>query len=488
MSTPLTHAAETPATGDLLRWPILGAILRWPHLRTAAQCGLALVALVMVLHGLFGPEIAPSNLATVLTWVHYRGLLIGVLLLAGNVFCAACPLVLARDLTRRLHQPTRHWPRRLTGKWLAIGLMALVLFSYELFDLWALPAATAWLIVGYFGAAVLVDGVFRGAAFCSHVCPVGQFNFVAATLSPLEIRARDRDRCASCVTADCIKGRREAGTPGRVTRRGCELGLFVPAKEGNLDCTFCLDCVNACPHDNVALGLRVPGGELSDDRRRSVIGRLSARPDLAALVLVFTFGALLNAFAMVGPAHVVQDWLGRQAPGAPHAVLLAAIFVVGLVVLPGALSALAAMATRFATGDRHRSVGRVVTAFAYGLVPLGCGIWLAHYGFHLLTGIGTIVPVAQGAVIDASGMALLGAPDWRWLGVRPGLVYPLQLGAIALGTAGAVVSMHGIAVRDYPARSVRAGTSWILLVAALAACAAWVLAQPMDMRGTGWSG
>ena len=196
MSLSRTHVTEPSATADLLRWPIVGPVLRWRHLRTALQCVLAIVAVAIVLHGVFGPQLAPRNLATVLTWVHYRGLLIGVLLLAGNLFCAACPLVLARDLTRRIRRPVRHWPRWLGGKWLAIALMALVLFAYELFDLWALPAATAWLVVGYFGAAILVDSVFRGAAFCSHVCPVGQFNFVASTLSPLEIRPRDRARCA----------------------------------------------------------------------------------------------------------------------------------------------------------------------------------------------------------------------------------------------------------------------------------------------------
>ena len=38
-----------------------------------------------------------------------------------------------------------------------------------------------------------------------------------------------------------------------IAQRGCELYLFQPKKAGNLDCTFCLDCVKACPHDNVAL-------------------------------------------------------------------------------------------------------------------------------------------------------------------------------------------------------------------------------------------
>jgi hypothetical protein len=75
-----------------------------------------------------------------------------------------------------------------------------------------------------------------------------------------------------------------------VLQRGCELALFLPAKVGNLDCTFCLDCVQACPHDNVAISPRVPGLELVDPRRRSGIGRLARREDIAALVVVFVFG------------------------------------------------------------------------------------------------------------------------------------------------------------------------------------------------------
>ena len=136
---------------DVLRWPVVGAVLRWRHLRTTTQVVLGLVALALVLDGLFGPQFAPTNLATLGTWIHYRGLLIGVLLFAGNAFCHACPMIKARDLARRVHAPRLRWPRALRSKWLAIPLFAGVLFAYELFDLWALPAATAWLILGYFG-------------------------------------------------------------------------------------------------------------------------------------------------------------------------------------------------------------------------------------------------------------------------------------------------------------------------------------------------
>ena len=203
-------------------------------------------------------QVAPGNLSTVLTWVHYRGLLVIALLAAGNLFCAGCPFAPGRDVGRRIHAPARLWPKRLRGKWLAIVLFAGVLFSYELFDLWALPRATAFLVLGYFGAALAIDLVFKGASFCKHLCPVGQFNFVASTMSPLELEIRERSTWRVRRTSDCIAGSRALEAPHRLVQRGCELGLYLPAKVGNIDCTFCLDCVHACPHDNIAIRFARP--------------------------------------------------------------------------------------------------------------------------------------------------------------------------------------------------------------------------------------
>jgi polyferredoxin len=285
---------------DLLAVPLLGRLLRWRHARAVFQVPLLLLAIVLVVHGLTGPQQAPKNLATVLTWVHYRGLLVLGLLVAGNVFCMACPFMLVRDLARRVARPVRGWPTALRNKWTGIALLVGVLYAYELFDLWGDPSATAWLIVGYFGVALLVDSLFTGAWFCKSVCPIGQFNFAASSVSPLEVTIKDRATCDACPTNDCLVGRKDPAD-GRVVQRGCELGLFLPRKAGNMDCTLCLDCIHACPVDNVAITARLPASELFDDPDRSGVGRYSARTDLAVLAAVFTFGALLNAFGMVSP-------------------------------------------------------------------------------------------------------------------------------------------------------------------------------------------
>jgi ferredoxin len=472
-----------PRAPDLLRWPGVGPFLRWRHARATLQLVLLAAAAAVALHGWLGPQLAPRNLATVATWVHYRGLLVIGLVAAGNLFCTGCPFVLVRDAGRRLRRPTRRWPSRLRTKWIGLALLVAVLFAYELLDLWAWPRATVVLLLAYFAGALLVDLTFRGAAFCKYVCPIGQYNFVASTLAPLEIRIRDAGTCAACRTHDCIRGRRPPAEPRRVTQRGCELGLFLPAKVGNLDCTLCLDCVQACPHDNVALAARTPGAELGDARRRSGVGRLDRRPDLAALAVVFVFASLLNAFGMVGPVYALEERLGGLLGVRSEAPVLAVIFLAALVALPALLLGAAAAASRLLSGTPSSLAG-VVARYAHALVPFGFGVWLAHYGFHFLTGALTIVPVGQSAAADLLGWPALGSPRWGWAGMRPGSVYPIELGLVLLGTVASVAVAYRISLRDHPRRAGRAAAPWAALVACLAAAAAWVLSQPMEMRGT----
>ena len=473
---------------DVLRLPLIGDLLRWRHVRLALQLALLAIAAAIVLHGFFGPQIAPRNLATVLTSIHWRGLLVVAVLAVGNLFCTACPMVLARDAGRRIVAPRFSWPRRLRGKWAGVILLALVLFAYELFDLWALPRATAWLVLGYFGAAMMIDLLFRGAAFCKHVCPIGQFNFIASTVAPAELRVRDAATCQTCGTFDCIKGRRTKTLPVRVVRRGCELGLFLPTKVGNLDCTLCLDCVHACPHDNIGLVARVPGLELLDGRRRSGIGRLLQRPDIAALAILFTFAALVNAFAMTAPAFAFEQWLAGVLHLSSEALILGLVFVVALIVVPAALLLPAAAITRMVAGVKSMSLGSTLRAYAFALIPFGFAVWAAHYGFHLLTGVLTVVPVVQSAAIDVFGSPLLGEPIWRWVGMTPASVYPLQLGVILLGACGSIALVQATSLRDHPTRPFAVALPWHAALVVLAVAVLWILEQPMEMRGLGGTG
>jgi polyferredoxin len=494
-----SHGNAPKQAIELMDLPGIGRFLRWRHARTAVQIPMLLLAGLMVFDGLFGPQLAPKNLATVITWVHYRGLVVLALLLVANLFCMACPFMLIRNLMRRSHVPTRIWPKPLRNKWLALGLLAAFLFAYELFDLWATPVWTAWLIIVYVITALAVDSVFRGASFCKYLCPLGQFNFTSSLLSPLEVKVRNPQRCTTCRTKDCIRGRipAEASESGpRLGLRGCELWLFQPRKRGNMDCTFCLDCVHACPHDNVGIASRLPASELWADPWRSGIGRFSRRSDLAALAIVFTFGALLNAFAMVTPVYALEDWLAGLLNTRSELPVLATIFFVGLVLVPLALTGLAGWLSWWSTGHSRAglSLRDTVTRYAYALVPMGFGIWLAHYAFHFLTGFWTFVPVAQSFVADIWGKPLLGTPRWD-LGplLPPGWLYPLELGILGLGWLGSLLVAYRLAARDEAddegvAAPWRAFLPWAVLLSVLLAAAIWLMGQPMEMRGTMFAG
>jgi polyferredoxin len=470
---------------DLLRLPVIGTFLRWPHSRRVLQAITLVAAGAVVAHGLLGPQISPRNLATVVTSIYWRGLLVVSLLIAGNLFCTACPMMLVRDGGRRLVSPKFTWPRALRGKWLAIALLVLIFYAYELFDIWDRPAATAAIVIGYFVLALVVDLIFKGATFCKHLCPIGQFNFIGSTVAPTEIAARDLQTCRDCRTFDCIKGRRSRAEPLRVIRRGCELALFVPAKVGNLDCTLCLDCVHACPHDNVALTTRLPAGELSDRRRRSGIGMLSARSDIAALAIVFAFAALANAFAMTAPAHAFEQQVAATLHLSSAAAALSVLFGLAIVVLPALLLGAAASLTGRPDAGRADGYRATIVRFSLAMVPFGFGLWLAHYGFHLATGVLTILPVAQSAATDLLGRAIWGEPAWSSIGMRPGSVYPIQVGLTLLGASGAAAVAHAIASRDYSRRAMAAAAPWLVVIAVMTFAALWILGQPMDMRGLG---
>ncbi|WP_199773863.1 4Fe-4S binding protein [Stieleria maiorica] len=487
---------------DLLSLPLLGRFLRWNRARLVLQIPVLLISLLMIAHAFWGPQLAPKNLAALLTWVHFRGLVVLVILFAGNFFCLACPFMLPRELARKLQTPRFRWPKALSNKWPAIALFVFVLFLYEWCDLFSNPWWTGVLIVSYMISAIVIDALFQRASFCKFVCPIGQFNFLSSTLSPFEVSVRDRSVCDRCETKDCIRGRRgdasssidsktaEPNTLSRslpVVQRGCELALFQPRKTGNLDCTFCLDCVYACPEDNVGIFARIPGEELCVSGPRSGLGVLERRGDFSALAIVFTFGALLNAFAMISPVYALEASIAKATGLTVEWPILGAIFVLFLIIEPAILLLGAAAVTRRIT-NTVESLPTIVKRYAPSLLPIGFGVWLAHYAFHFLTGVLTVIPVTQNAVRRATGADWLGQPQWQLGGLPESVVYAIEIGFLSLGLLGSLIVASAIGRRT-PIDAAEPSSRWVtapwgVLHLALFFSAVWIMNQPMDMRGT----
>lgn len=466
---------------DLLRLPLLGRFLRWRYSRFALQLPLLLVALLALYDGFFGRQLAPKNFATVSVWLHYRGLLVLAVAVAGNLFCAACPLLLVRRPTRfaKRYLPQFTWPVRLRSKYFVIALTLVYLFAYEYWDLWASPWLTAWLIVGYFGAAFVVDALFPEGTFCKYVCPLGNFNFALSTASPSQIGARDPEVCLRCEGKYCVNGRvdtpegpktlKEAPTESALRYPGCETKLYVPQIRSNMDCTFCMNCVRACPYDNVAWGLRWPGLEWV---------RARYKQDVVWLGVLLYFAGFMNAFGMIPAYYRLAEDLSRLLGTRNEALLLGSIYLLWTGLGVGLTLGVSVLADRV-SGRRDRP-WRSLRRWGIAYFPMAFAMWAGHYAFHFLTGWASIVPVAQQALLHL-GLPL-GQPDWTLAALVPeNWLYPLQVAIIYLGLAGASYTLFTRAKREGATAGAAVIFAYLLILATLTL---WVLAQPMEMRGT----
>ncbi|MGB7337676.1 MAG: hypothetical protein WBC91_02205, partial [Phototrophicaceae bacterium] len=451
---------------DLLSIPIIGTALKSRYGRLFLQVPLAIIAMAMIYDGFTGPQNASQNLATVLPWVHYRGLVVLALLLAGNLFCMGCPFTLPRTLAKRLSISGKRFPKVLRNKWIAIiGLFA-IFFLYEWLDLWASPLLTAWVIIAYFVASFVLEAVFKESVFCKYVCPLGSFNFVYSTASPTQIAVKDHAKCQSCQGKECVTGSFATESIIRIDKipfidadgtlhykdvqvekspqgvLGCGTELFAPQIKGNMDCTLCLDCVRACPHDNVGLMARTPGRELLK------AGAWAKRWDMSLFVIMLAFFSVVNAFGMVPPVFELLEWF--SSIGFTNEFMpLFIIFFTGAILLPILLSLSAAKLSQIMTKTAKRiSMRDTVATFAPAFVPLALGIWIAHYGFHFLIAPLSFIPIFQEFFGATQG-------NWATYGIQldQNIIGLIQLIALLGGFMWSMVIAMQAATRVYGQRA-----------------------------------
>lgn len=487
---------------DALDLPILGRLLKRRRGRLLLQIPLLVVAALLVYDGFTDPrQMAARNLATVGAWVHYRGLIILALLLAGNLFCMGCPFTLPRTLARRLSIRGRRFPKALRNKWLSVAGLFFIFWLYEWLDLWASPLLTAWLIVAYFAASFVLEAVFTESAFCKCVCPLGAFNYTYSTTSPLQITARDHALCRRCVGKECINGSYTAqpvilideirgGQPVKTHTNGpdgvlgCGLELYVPQVRSNMDCTMCLDCVRACPHDNVALAVRSPARELLDP------AAWPRRWDVGFMVVALAFMALSNAFGMIPPVYALLSGLADATGVRAQWALLLGVFFVGNLLVPAALTIGAAWLTLRLVGKpgkpRPRRLRDTFAAFAPAFVPIGLGVWAAHYGFHFVIGALTIIPVFHNFLIDHSILIFGATPNWSLGGIATAEQFAIVQAILIIGGyMGSMLLARRIAAQRFGSKAFRAFLPWALVFLVMMLFAFWVFGQPMEMRGMG---
>jgi cytochrome c oxidase assembly factor CtaG/ferredoxin len=474
LNRPMTGRRERKPF-DLISIPILGAALGSPWGRIVVQSTALLICSVVILDGLIGPQYSPVNLAGVIPWTYGRGVIVIGLLLLGNVSCYACPLTLHRHFTENWFHPRSTWPRLLRSKWLAIVLLILFFWGYEVLAIWNSPWWTAWMIIAYFLIAFAIDSWFSDAAFCRHVCPIGQFQFVQSLISPAEIRVKNQSVCHTCQTRDCINGRDQL--------KGCQLGLNPPLKSGNMNCTFCLECVHACPNDNIGWLATSPFPALIEVIPSKPKNELRHRFDVSVLTALLVWLAFYNAFSMTGLAADWNQRLSGELGSSPIAGTMS--FLLCAILLPWILFTIVSHFTTMA--DSTDSLSRRFTRYAASLVPLGASMWIAHFLFHLVMVGGAAGFTFSRFISQITGINIPYAPsDLVCHQLSDGWLLKTEILLLDVGLLASLYVLYRTASRKTAnlGRDILNVLPWGLLSVILFFTGIWIILQPMQMRNT----
>ena len=370
-----------PVGKDLLRAPVLGRLLRWRHFNTLMVAPTLLIFAYIVGLGLVGEQ-NTSNPAVLLTWILWWPAVIFTFFLAGRIWCTICPFGAVGDATQKLGSLKRPPARLLKNMWWRLGLFLGLTWLTTMLALDRTPRGTAWLGLALTAGAVALGFIYEKRVFCRYVCPVGGIFGLYSMTAPLRLEVTDAQVCRTdCGAKNCSAA--------------CDWFQFPAVMQRGAECSLCLNCVRACPHDNIALRTQPFGNDLVEFqyRRKSL--------DEATTVAAILGVSLLQTMVML---HAWPEWQARFAallhvPAGP--VLYAIVFLVFGLALPLILLG----SITFLTRGQAMGARTALRTYAYAFLPLGLGLHAAH-NFHHLFGEG-------GALWSGLKASLAGSIGWR---------------------------------------------------------------------------
>ena len=196
------------------------------------------------------------NFTTFIVWGLWWTSMIWIAFFIGRAWCHVCPLELimnfAERIGRRIGLSQKLLPNSFrNGILIVIGYL-IVQFVVASFHIHRVPQGAAFFLISLAGMAFIFGFFFKYRSFCSYVCPVGVLLNCYSRNAPFELRIISSDTCDHCKTKDC----RSLKTYNQWNGRGCPSLLNPPKLDSNKDCLLCLQCVKACPYDNIRFGIR----------------------------------------------------------------------------------------------------------------------------------------------------------------------------------------------------------------------------------------
>jgi polyferredoxin len=285
-----------------------------------------------------------------------------------------------------------------SGSFLLIGLFSAVTLTD--------PRLTGWVLLAIFVLAIGLSLVFERRPFCTYFCPVGGFSGMYAQASPIEIRVIEKEICAKHEIKSCY--------------HACPWGVYPVAFRNNTACGQCMECLRACPHDNLALNLR-PHTDLGHEK-------ITSRLDEAFLALVMLGSVLTFTTVFTG----AWGWLKSAAFEIGSTAWLSyggSYLALNLLLLPGVFS----LAVWVGQKSHHTNLPfkRAIANQAQSLIPLGLTAWIAFTLSFALPKLSYILTVINDPL--GWGWQLLGNPDTSRMADVTGASAVIQVALLLVG-------------------------------------------------------
>ncbi len=445
--------------------------------RFVLQAVVSALFLLVIAAGLFGHQNPALNIAPILTWTIWWGLLIIFIMFAGKGWCYVCPWDAIAGWTERL----RFWKKSDDGlslgwKWPKIVrniLIATVMFVgltwIELgFGVTMKPRVTAYLAIGMLLMAVVSALLFDRKSFCRYGCLVGRVSGLYALFAGTEVRHKSAAVCKACSGKECVTGSE--------TAYGCPTFLYPGKLSTNTYCIQCMECVQACPHDNMAVNLRPWGSDLVVEGK--------PRADEAYLALLMLAITGFHGLTMTPVWQQFVDGI-RDVGGFGR--------IVGFSIGMGVLM-LAPIAIYAALVGVSVKVGRVHATrpltyrdyfirYAYALLPIALFYHIAHNLEHLLMEGPKVVAMISDPF--GWGWNVLGTASWT---VPPMIslsrLWVLQVFLVLVGHVYSLWIAQKTSLRLFgTARGAfRSQLPMLVGMICFSVFSLWLLKQPMEMR------
>lgn len=409
---------------------LLGAPALWSGLRVLS----AVLLLLTIAAGLFGTSQPASNFNITFFWVvfglgvTYLTALVGDFYAVVNPFHALCD-ALGRVLPAGFFRPRIAYPPRL-AYWPALalymGLIWLELFGH------AGPRQLSVVLLSYTVLSVVLAALFGIPTWLRYLELFAVFLRLVGKIAPVEIRAPQQP-------ADPVRFRWRAPFAGLLAERPHDLSLVV----------FVIFMLSSTAYDGVHE--TVPWVTLFWKHLFpwiQTVGTAGTPRPYVAVVKTFYW----------------WQWL----------MMLLSPFVYLLVYV--GFMALTKTVTRGA-----ESIGELVRAFAFTLIPIAFVYHLTHY-FTLLLGQG---PAIVGLASDPFGRGwnLFGTRGWGGEGVllEAGVIWHAQVWMILIGHVVSVYLAHVEALRLFksPRRAIWSQLPMLALMVALTTVGLWILSMPI---------